>query len=93
MNVPLLEATARKYYDPQRSWALQPGGRSNRNNWYDTGASLLEDIINTSRSYRPDYPNLDTYYTHYFGGSWRGNDIERQAEWLQKNEAYLGASG
>ena len=89
MNVPLLVANGAKYYDPQRSWALQPGGRSNRNNWYDTGASLLEDIIKTKPQLTARlYPDLDTYYTHYFGGSWRGNDIERQAEWLSKNEAY-----
>ena len=89
MNVPLLVANGAKYYDPQRSWALQPGGRSNRNNWYDTGAPLLEDIINTKPQLTARlYPDLDTYYTHYFGGSWRGNDIERQAEWLSKNEAY-----
>jgi hypothetical protein len=89
LNVPLLTANGAKYYDPNRSWGLQPGGTSNPNNWYDTGASILEDIINTKPQLTARlYPNLDKYYVHYCGGSWRGNDIKRQAEWLIKNEAY-----
>lgn len=89
LNVPLLTANGAKYYDPSRSWALQPGGTSNPNNWYDTGASILEDIINTKPQLTARlYPNLDKYYVHYCGGSWRENDIKRQAEWLSKNERY-----
>ena len=89
LNVPLLTANGAKYYDPSRSWALQPGGTSNPNNWYDTGASILEDIINTKPQLTARlYPNLDKYYVHYCSGSWRDADIKRQAEWLTKYEKY-----
>jgi hypothetical protein len=89
LNVPLLTANGAKYYDPNRSWGLQPGGTSNPNNWYDTGASILEDIINTKPQLTARlYPDLDKYYVHYCGGSWRGNDMKRQAEWLTKYEKY-----
>lgn len=89
MNVPLLVKNGAKYYDPARSWGLQPGGMKNPKNWYDTGAPLLEDIIKTKPQLTARlYPNLDKYYIHYCGGSWRGNDMKEQAEWLKKNEKY-----
>jgi hypothetical protein len=89
MNVPLLTKHGAKYYDPLRSWALQPGGMTNTQNWYDTGACLLEDIIKTKPALTARlYPDLDKCYLHYNGGSWRGNDIKEQAEWLSKNEKF-----
>lgn len=91
MNVPLLTAHGAKYYDPLRSWALQPGGMDNDQNWYDTGACLLEDIINTKPALVARlYPDLDKCYLHYNGGSWRGNDLKSQAAWLLKNEKFFG---
>jgi len=90
MNVPLLTKHCAKYYDPLRSWALQPGGMENTQNWYDTGACLLEDIIKTKPALTARlYPDLDKCYLHYNGGSWRGNDLERQMAWLKKNEEYF----
>lgn len=89
MNVPLLVKNGAKYYDAARSWGLQPGGMQNPQNWYDTGAPLLEDIINTKPQLTARlYPDLDKYYIHYCGGSWRGNDMKKQAEWLKKYEKY-----
>ena len=89
MNVLLLVKNGAKYYDPSRSWCLQPGGMRNPNNWYDTGAPLLEDIIKTKPQLTARlYPNLDKYYIHYCGGSWRGDDMKAQAEWLKNNEKY-----
>lgn len=87
MNVPKLTANGARYFDPERCWSLQPGGLANPNNWYDTGASLLEDIIKTkpalvARLYR----DLDHYYVHYTGGSWRQNDVENQKAWLEANK-------
>ena len=86
LNVPLLQANGAKYYDPTRCWALSPGGMGNPANWYDTGASLLEDIINT----KPElvarlYRDLDHYYVHYTGGSWRQGDVENQKAWLDEH--------
>lgn len=87
MNVPLLVKNGAKYYDPTRSWGLQPGGTQNPQNWYDTGAPLLEDIIKTKPQLTARlYPNLDKYYIHYCGGSWRGNDLERQKAWLEQHK-------
>ena len=87
LNVPKLTANGAKYFDPARCWSLSPGGMGNPANWYDTGASLLEDIIKT----KPElvarlYRDLDHYYVHYTGGSWRQNDVENQKAWLEVNK-------
>lgn len=87
LNVPLLKANGAKYYDPKRSWGLQPGGKANWNNWYDTGASVLADIRKT----KPQlvcrvWHDLYNYYEHYQGGSWRTNDIEAQKAFLSQHE-------
>lgn len=87
MNVPLLVKNGARYFDPARCWALQPGGMNNPNNWYDTGASMLEDIVRT----KPElvarlYRDLDHYYLHYTGGSWRQNDTDKQKAWLEQHK-------
>ena len=87
LNVPKLTANGARYFDPARCWSLSPGGMANPANWYDTGASLLEDIIKTkpalvARLYR----DLDHYFVHYTGGSWRQNDVENQKAWLEANK-------
>ena len=87
LNVPLLQANGARYFDPARCWSLSPGGMSNPANWYDTGASLLEDIIKT----KPElvarlYRDLNHYYVHYTGGSWRQNDVENQKQWLEQHK-------
>lgn len=85
LNVPLLKANGAKYYDPDRCWALQPGGRENPKNWYDTGAPVLEDIIKTKPALVVRiYNDLGRYYVHYAGGSWRANDEMTQRAWVQK---------
>ena len=84
MNVPLLTANGARYFDPARCWSLSPGGMNNIANWYDTGASLLEDIVNTKPQLVARlYKDLDHYYIHYTGGSWRQSDIENQKAWLE----------
>ena len=87
LNVPKLTANGARYFDPARCWSLSPGGMANPANWYDTGASLLEDIIKT----KPElvarlYRDLDHYFVHYTGGSWRQNDVENQKAWLEANK-------
>ena len=53
------------------------------------GASILEDIINTKPQLTARlYPNLDKYYVHYCGGSWRGKRHQaagRMADQIRKN--------
>lgn len=88
INVPLLVKNGARYYDPERCWALQPGGMNNPNNWYDTGATLLEDIIKTKPQLTARlYPNLDHHFIHYTGGSWRQQDIDNQKAWLEQNRS------
>ena len=83
MNVPKLTAAGVSFFDPKRCWALQKGEMT-RGNWYDTGASLFEDVRNT----KPALVglNFDTrpYIVHYHGGSWRDDDHEKQILWLSK---------
>jgi hypothetical protein len=84
MNVPLLTANGARYFDPKRCWSLSPGGMNNTANWYDTGASLLEDIVKTKPQLVARlYKDLDHYYIHYTGGSWRQNDVANQKTWLE----------
>lgn len=86
LNVPLLTANGARYFDPKRCWALQPGGKQNPGNLYDTGASLLEDIVKTKPQLVARlYKDLDQYYIHYLGGSWRQNDIDAQKAWLNRH--------
>ena len=85
MNVPKLVAKGVSFFDPKRCWALQKGEMT-RGNWYDTGASLLEDVING----KPELvgwnvKELDSYYLHYHGGSWKKSDIGNQLKWLKQN--------
>ena len=59
-----------------------------RGNWYDTGASLLEDVING----KPELvgwnvKELTEYYDHYHGGSWRKSDVKNQINWLNQRKA------
>ena len=85
MNVPKLVAKGVSFFDPKRCWALQKGEMT-RGNWYDTGASLLEDVING----KPELvgwnvKELESYYLHYHGGSWKKSDIGNQLKWLKQN--------
>jgi len=87
LNVPLLKENGAKYYDPTRSWGLQPGGKVIWNNWYDTGAPILEDIRKT----KPQlvcrvWPELHNYYVHYQGASWRAKDLDSQLVFLSQHE-------
>ena len=85
MNVPKLVAKGVSFFDPKRCWALQKGEMT-RGNWYDTGASLLEDVING----KPELvgwnvKELTEYYAHYDGGSWKKCDTGNQVMFLKRN--------
>ena len=85
INVPMCKAGGARFFDPERSFALQPGGMSNPKNWYDTGASFLEDI----RTLKPQCHGLSIdirpLMVHYGSGSWRKNDLDAQLQWLHNN--------
>ena len=84
LNVPVLVKNGARYFDPERSWFLQPGGKENEQNWYDTGACLLEDIRNTKPALVAKIWNrLDEYYVHLRHGSWKNEGADRQARWAE----------
>jgi len=86
LNVPKLVKNGARYFDPTRCWALSPGGEKNPNNYYDTGSTVFEDIIKTKPALVARlYPNLDRYWAHYDGGSWRQNDVENQKAWIEQH--------
>lgn len=85
LNVPLLTKYGAKYFDDKRSFGLF-ADPNDRNNWYDTGAVVLEDIIRT----KPElvaliYRHITHFYEHYRHGSWAGNELSAQKHWLEVN--------
>ena len=86
LNVPLLKANGARYYDPDRCWCLHSTDPRDPQNRYDTGASLLEDIINTKPQLNARvYSDLHNHYAHYNGGSWRQNNEESQRAWVAQH--------
>ena len=87
INVPMCEAGGARFFDPDRAWALHKGYDSPKNFW-DTGAAFLDDI----RRLKPQCHGIAitrerilAVIEHYGGGSWHGNDLLKQAKWLEKN--------
>ena len=85
INVPLCNAGGARFFDPDRNFALHEGGMKNRNNWYDTGASFLEDIRTKKPACHGLCIDIRPLMHHYGSGSWRQNDIEAQMAWLDKH--------
>ena len=85
MNVPMLTREGARYFDPERTYGLLPGGRQNRNNWYDTGAALLEDILKARPRLIGRHIDIRLFVEHYGSGSWTNNDIQRQTAWLEQH--------
>lgn len=86
INVPMCINGGARYFDPARTWGLLPGGRKNRNNWYDTGASFLEDIKTKKPACHGKRIDIRPLMEHIQSGSWRNSDIKKQAEWLKMHE-------
>ena len=89
MNVPMLTREGAKYFDPTRTYGLLPGGRQNRNNWYDTGAVLLEDILTKRPRLKGYHRDIREFVEHYGSGSWKGNDLSQQMAWLEVHKNLL----
>ena len=83
LNVPKFRELGVDYFDPERSWMLHEC-ESNPNNWYDTGASLLEDVL----SHRPNLKGLSVditqYIVHLGGASYRQQG--RDFDWLKQHK-------
>jgi hypothetical protein len=81
-----------RYYDPERCWMLR-GEEGDRRNWYDTGASFLEDIISNKPKSSGIKLSRDLYMSlmvHYGSGSWRRDKTRRADDlsaekWLINN--------
>ena len=89
MNVPMLTREGAKYFDPTRTYGLLPGGRQNRNNWYDTGAVLLEDILTKRPRLKGYHRDIREFVEHYGSGSWKANDLAQQMAWLEAHKNLL----
>ena len=89
MNVPMLTREGAMYFDPTRTYGLLPGGRQNRNNWYDTGAVLLEDILTKRPRLKGYHRDIREFVEHYGSGSWAKNDLSQQMAWLEQHKNLL----
>ena len=85
-NVPKFKAEGVHYFDPDRSWMLHKG-EDNPKNWYDTGASLLEDVLAHRPRLKGLHVDIRPMVVHLGGGSYRHTGLKEQAEWLKANEA------
>ena len=83
MNVPLLTKYGAHYFDAKRTYGLLAGGKANRNNWYDTGAPLLDDILAKRPHLKGLHIDIRNYVEHYGSGSWKNNDQSTQIAWLE----------
>lgn len=84
-NVPKFKSQGVNYFDPHRSYGLLPGGKQNRNNWYDTGASLLEDVLTHRPHLKGLHIDIRQFIEHYTSGSWQRNSLDTQKAWLNKH--------
>ena len=86
MNVPMLQREGAKYFDPERTYGLLPGGKQNRNNWYDTGAPLLEDILSKRPRLKGYHRDIREFVIHYGSASWQNNDVSAHQRWLNEHK-------
>lgn len=73
------------FFDPDRSWALNPGGYGNKKNGWDTGAALLQDIQTKKPQCHGKRIDIRPLMFHFGSGSWYKNDTGRQQQWLQEH--------
>ena len=83
-NVPKFVAEGVQYFDPNRTYGLK-ANRNDRTNWYDTGASLLEDVLSHRPRLKGLHIDIREFVEHFGSGSWRNNNLKAQAEWLKQH--------
>jgi hypothetical protein len=84
LNVPKFKAEGVRYFDPDRSWMLHPDENDKRN-WYDTGASLLEDVLAHRPRLKGLHVDIRPMVEHLGGASYK--TLKGQAEWLTQHRA------
>ena len=87
INVPMCRKCGVSYFDPMRCWALQKGEQT-RGNWYDTGASFLEDIKSHKNGINGLRIDIRPLMDHYHGGSWKIDNLKQQLEWINQRRKY-----
>lgn len=85
MNVPRFREEGVHYFDPNRSWMLHQG-EENPLNWYDTGASLLEDVLTHRPRLKGLHVDIRPMIVHLGGGSYYENENQRREKWLKQHE-------
>ena len=85
LNVPKFRAEGVRYFDPERSWMLHEG-EENRVNWYDTGASLLEDVLAHRPRLKGLHVDIRPMVVHLGGASYKVTDKAEQVAWLKRHE-------
>ena len=85
INVPLCKERGATFFDPDRAFALQAGGKEVKGNWYDTGAALLEDIRSHKNGLNGICIDIRPLMVHYQAGSWRRTSSADQKKWLENN--------
>ena len=86
MNVPKFVAEGCNYFDPNRCYGLK-ADENDRGNWYDTGATILEDVLTHRPKLKGLHMDIRIFILHYGGGSWHQNDLPNQQRWLETNKA------
>ena len=85
LNVPKLKAGGAKFFDETRTMGLLAGEEHNRHNWYDTGASLLEDIRSHRNGLCGKRIDIRPLMIHYQAGSWKYKSMITPMPWLERN--------
>lgn len=84
LNVPKFVAEGVQYFDPNRTYGLK-ADRNDRTNWYDTGASLYEDVLSHRPRLKGLHIDIREFVEHFGSGSWKNNNLKAQAEWLKQH--------
>ena len=81
INAPECRRLGIHYYDGGRCWGILNG---NKNCWYDTGASFLEDIRNHPEG-KLKQVNIIERIEHLWSASWKKDKEEEGRRWLQRH--------
>ena len=84
INVPMCVNGGARFFDPERTWFLLPGDKKNKNNWYDTGASFLEDIKTKKPACHGKRIDIRPLMVHLQAGSWLKYDDKKHKEFLER---------
>lgn len=84
INAPMLKESGIKFFDPDRCWGLHSWSKYDRQNLYDTGASLLEDIVKSKpKVWCRNWQFLEEDFVHFGAASYSHSNKEHQQNWLE----------